>query len=334
MPLPPLAEQKRIVARIDALFAEIDEGEAALTQARQGLETFRLALLKSAVTGELTEEWRGGPISAESATDFLASLRERYAVVPNGKGKRKGKMTSDLGADSLPPLPPGWDWARLSELGAFGRGKSRHRPRDDARLYGGGMPFIQTGNVSNSDDYIVSYQQTYSQFGIDQSKVWPGGTLCITIAANIAKTAITTFDACFPDSIVGLVPHPGVDPYWVHMWLQTIQKRLERFAPATAQKNINLEVLNSVFVPIPPPKEHAEIRRRVSEALSASATARVLFDSEVNDVSRLKQSVLKYAFEGKLAERSGADLAVTVSNREGDKVAAPLTQTTRARVKG
>jgi type I restriction enzyme S subunit len=103
------------------------------------------------------------------------------------------------------------------------------------------MPFVQTGIVANSDDFIKTYKQTYSEFGVEQSRVWPPGTVCITIAANIAKTAITTFDCCFPDSIVGLTPVPAINPYWVHIWIKTIQQRLERFAPATAQKNINLK---------------------------------------------------------------------------------------------
>ena len=308
VPVAPLSEQRRIVERIDALFAEIAEGEAALDDARQGLETFRRALLKAAVTGELTRDWRENNKPAETGHDLLA----RIHVVQQGKGEKGGRRKWGAGHKApdnpdLPEIPEGWAWARLSTLGNFGRGKSRHRPRDDKRLYGGTMPFLQTGIISNSTDYVLSYEQTYSELGVSQSRVWPEGTVCITIAANIAKTAITTFATCFPDSIVGLTPHKGIEPYWVHIWMTTVQQRLERYAPATAQKNINLEVLDSVLVPIPPPAETTEILRRVTEALSALSDTTTMLETEAADAARLRQSILKAAFEGKLVEQGPDD---------------------------
>lgn len=93
--------------------------------------------------------------------------------------------------------------ATLPELGELGRGVSKHRPRNDPKLLGGIYPLIQTGDVATADLYITTYDSTYSELGLKQSKMWGKGTLCITIAANIAKTAILDFDACFPDSVVG-----------------------------------------------------------------------------------------------------------------------------------
>jgi type I restriction enzyme S subunit len=308
VPVPPLAEQRRIVTRVDALFAEIAEGEAALAESRKGLDTFRRALLKAAVTGELTKDWRAANPVTETGHDLLVRIaKDRAAVAPTkGQGRRRSKaMQGDTSV--LPELPNGWAWEGLSALGDFGRGKSRHRPRDDARLYGGSMPFVQTGVVANSDDFIQAFQQTYSEFGVAQSRVWPPGTVCITIAANIAKTAITTFECCFPDSIVGLTPVRAIDSYWIHIWIKTIQQRLERFAPATAQKNINLEVLDAVMVPIPPPAEAEEILRRVSDGLAASADTLASLDAEAADAARLKQSILKAAFEGRLVPQDPAD---------------------------
>src|ERR1022692_5176787 len=100
---------------------------------------------------------------------------------------------------------PRWPLRRLTELGELSRGRSRHRPRHAAHLYGGPYPFMQTGDVKASGGRISSYQQTYSEAGLAQSRMWPAGTLCITIAANIAETGILAFPACFPDSIVGFV---------------------------------------------------------------------------------------------------------------------------------
>lgn len=169
------------------------------------------------------------------------------------------------------------------------------------------MPFVQTGIIANAGDYITSYAQTYSDFGVSQSRVWPAGTLCITIAANIAKTSITTFECCFPDSIVGLTPSDEIGPRWPHIWMQTIQQRLEKFAPATAQKNINLEVLDGVAMPIPSAAELTEILRRVSDALSATSDTLAVLDAEAADAARLRQSILKAAFEGRLVAQDPAD---------------------------
>ena len=101
--------------------------------------------------------------------------------------------------------PEDWEKAKLGDLGEVNRGRSRYRPRYAKHLYGGLYPFIQTGDIKASDGRITTYQQTYSEAGLAQSRLWPAGTMCITIAANIAETAILTFPACFPDSVVGFV---------------------------------------------------------------------------------------------------------------------------------
>src|SRR5258708_839279 len=108
-------------------------------------------------------------------------------------------------SSSIPALPAGWELKKLSDLGEVSRGRSRHRPRYDPILYGGRYPFIQTSDVKASAGRITKYQQTYNDVGLAQSRLWPAGSMLITIAANIAETGILTFDACFPDSIVGFV---------------------------------------------------------------------------------------------------------------------------------
>lgn len=111
--------------------------------------------------------------------------------------------------DVLTKKGEGWEEKTLKDISIdFGRGKSKHRPRNDPRLYGGEYPFIQTGDVRNSDHVIMTSTQNYNEFGLFQSKLWPKGTICITIAANIAETGILNFDACFPDSIIGIVVDP------------------------------------------------------------------------------------------------------------------------------
>ena len=145
--------------------------------------------------------------------------------------------------------------ATLPEIGIFGRGVSKHRPRNDPKLLGGKYPLIQTGDVAAADLYILSYTSTYSDIGLAQSKIWNKGTLCITIAANIAKTAILDFDACFPDSVVGFMANDKTNNVYIHYWFSFFQRILEEQAPESAQKNINLKVLSELKVICPEKEE-------------------------------------------------------------------------------
>lgn len=147
--------------------------------------------------------------------------------------------------------PKGFIKKSLSELGEFGRGISKHRPRNDETLLGGPYPLIQTGDIANSGLYIIEYHSTYSELGLQQSKMWNKGTLCITIAANIAKTAILGFDACFPDSIVGFNANKDTNNVFIHYWFSFFQEILEAQAPESAQKNINLKILSELKVIVP-----------------------------------------------------------------------------------
>lgn len=140
---------------------------------------------------------------------------------------------------------------RLAELGSLDRGRSQHRPRNAPELLGGPYPLIQTGEVANAGLYITGYSNTYSEFGLKQSKMWKAGTLCITIAANIAQTSILTFDACFPDSVVGFIPGDSISAIYMHYWFGFFQKILEEQAPQVAQKNINLKILSDLSVVVP-----------------------------------------------------------------------------------
>ncbi|MFN5429277.1 MAG: restriction endonuclease subunit S [Cyclobacteriaceae bacterium] len=140
---------------------------------------------------------------------------------------------------------------KLNDLGSVGRGKSKHRPRNDEALYNGPYPFVQTGDVKAANFYLNEYTQTYSELGLSQSKLWPKGTLLITIAANIGDTAILGIDACFPDSIVGFQPYEGVsDVRYVKYYLDFIKLELEAISRGTTQDNMSLDKLltKNIFV--------------------------------------------------------------------------------------
>jgi type I restriction enzyme S subunit len=139
----------------------------------------------------------------------------------------------------------------LGELGVLDRGRSRHRPRYAPHLYGGEYPFIQTGDIKSSGGKITTFTQTYSEAGLAQSRLWNAGTLCITIAANIAETAILTFPSCFPDSVVGFIGNPDlVDTRYVEYTFRHLRSRIQGDASGSVQDNINLEYLRSHQIPV------------------------------------------------------------------------------------
>lgn len=155
---------------------------------------------------------------------------------------------------------------RLNELGTVDRGRSRHRPRNEPALYGGPYPFVQTGDIKASPFYITTHDQTYSELGLSQSKLWPEGTLCLTIAANIGDSAILTYPACFPDSVIGFVSNPEVsDTRFVKYLLDSFQNHFKAISRGTTQDNLSIEKLCSVELPVPP----LEIQRKIAGVLSA-----------------------------------------------------------------
>lgn len=147
-----------------------------------------------------------------------------------------------------------WNTKKLSELGTFARGKSKHRPRDDERLYeGGGYPLIQTGEVKAANLYITSHEQEYGEFGLAQSKLWDAGTLCITIAANIAETAILGYPMCFPDSVVGFSAFPSESSEkFMHYIFTYIRNSIQNSVTGSVQDNINIDYLSQLDFKVPP----------------------------------------------------------------------------------
>lgn len=181
----------------------------------------------------------------------------------------------------------GWPTQPLESLGTLDRGVSKHRPRNDPSLLGGDYPLIQTGDVANCDGYIRAFTSTYSEKGLKQSKLWPPGTLCITIAANIAKTGILLFPACFPDSVVGFSAADRPTVEYVRFWLSFLQQTLEANAPASAQKNINLAILRELQIPVPP-RDRVE---RFAAAVDKVEAIRKAQRLAVDEVKKLNQSL-------------------------------------------
>ena len=203
-----------------------------------------------------------------------------------------------------------WERLKLGEIGTLERGRSQHRPRNDPRLFGGPYPFIQTGDVASANVYIMEHHQTLSEFGMEQSRMFSAGTLCITIAANIGDVAILSYDCCFPDSVVGFSPNSRSISKFIYYMMSILQKELEDNAPATAQKNINLKILNAVEMNIPPVTEQTEIVRILDDLLAKEQQAKEVAEGVLEQIDLIKKSVLARAFRGELGTNDPSEESV------------------------
>lgn len=147
-----------------------------------------------------------------------------------------------------------WTKKRLTDLGKFARGKSKHRPRNDKTLFKNGhYPLVQTGDIKKVNLYIQKSEEFYNEKGLKQSKLWPTDTLCITIAANIAETALLGQPMCFPDSIVGFNAFPNEsNNLFVHYVFELLKQQIQDNVNGSIQKNINLDFLENFELMVPP----------------------------------------------------------------------------------
>ncbi|MGO9237115.1 MAG: restriction endonuclease subunit S [Methylocella sp.] len=239
----------------------------------------------------LDEAFKGIAAAAANAEKNVANARELF----------DGYLRS-----ALSQRGPGWERKTLKEVSAeFGRGKSKHRPRGDVKLLGGQYPLIQTGDVANSNHHIVGYSQTYNEFGLAQSKLWPKGTVCIAIVgANVAETAILNFDACFPDSVIGLVVDDRLaDNEYVEFLLQTFKAILKQRGKGTARDNINLATFENQTFPFPNVVEQRQIVARINDLAEQTQRLESLYQQKLDALAALKQSILQKAFAGELTAR-------------------------------
>ncbi len=221
----------------------------------------------------------------------IAILQKNIAAADNFMNSVLNDVFSDLEQNHPMEL--------LFKIADVNRGKSKHRPRNDKRLFGGNYPFIQTGDVRNASKYITSYSDTYSEFGLFQSKLWQKGTICMTIAANIGDVAILGVDSCFPDSVVGIFSESESNEY-LYYYLLTLKKQLESKATTTAQMNINIKLLQDIDLPLP----SIDIQKRtvkyldyISDQIEQVKSAQ---QQKMQNLLDLKSSILDQAFHGKL----------------------------------
>lgn len=261
-------------------FTNVISGSAQPQITRQGLE-------KVVISIGTKEEQTTIVALLDKVNSIIDARQQQLAKLDELVKARFVEMFGDPVSNSL-QLPE----KKLAELGEFGRGVSKHRPRNDPALLGGKYPLIQTGEVASADVYITSYQNSYSELGFQQSKLWKKGTLCITIAANIAKTAILGFDACFPDSVVGFNANEKTNEIFIHYWFSFFQAILEAQAPESAQKNINLKILGDLKVIVPDISAQTEF---VSFVIQIEKT-KLSIQRSLEQIETLKKALMQQYF--------------------------------------
>ena len=243
----------------------------------------------------LDEAFEGIDRAIANTEKNLANSRELFESYLNTIFKQKGD---------------GWKEKTLQEISIkFSRGKSKHRPRGDKKLYEGKYPLIQTGDISNAKHRITNYSQTYNELGLAQSQIWPQGTVCIAIVgANVAETAILDFDACFPDSVIGIIVNDEVaDSDYVEYLLQSFKAELKEKGKGTARDNINIGTFANQRFPFPNVKTQKIIVFQLQELSFETQRLETIYRQKLAALNELKQSILQKAFTGELT----ADTAKT-----------------------
>ena len=254
--LPPLLEQRGISAVLDSIDDAIERTEAVIAATEQLRDSLLHQLLTRGVPGWHTE-WKDVP--------------------------------------GLGTIPADWEVVRLGEVAEVERGKFAHRPRNEPRFYGGDIPFIQTGDVVRANGRITEHSQTLNDLGLSISRLFPAGTIIVTIAANIGETAIANYPVAFPDSLVGVTPH-RINGNFLEYFLRTQRRRLNQFAPESAQKNINLEDLRPLATPLPPVPEQKAIASLLDTAELALEEAK----RERDGLESLKESAADELLTGRM----------------------------------
>lgn len=214
------------------------------------------------------------------------------------KGINSDREVIDSGVQWIGRIPNSWKIIKLKYEADIRRGRFSHRPRNDPDYYDGKYPFIQTGDITASKKYITSYTQTLNERGLKVSTSFPKDTICMSIAANIGDVAILSFDAYFPDSIVG-IGSKKIEINYLYYALKNMKERLLSVATISTQQNINVEILNDEFIALPPVNEQKQISNyldRKSEAID-----RIVYQKKylIDKLNEYKKSLIYEVVTGK-----------------------------------
>ena len=313
IPLPPLPEQHRIVAKIEELFTNLDAGVSSLKKAKAQLKRYRQAVLKSAFEGRLTEEWRE---AHKGELEPASMLLERIKEERKKNVKRKYKELPSLDISDLPDLSDGWVWTRLGEIFEVETGST---PRTDVPEYWeeGNIRWITPKDLGKvSSIYINDTERKITDKGLRScsAKIIPPNSIIISTRAPIGYIAILAEAMAFNQGCKGLVKinEESVFTYYFYYLLLTKVGEMNTLGSGSTFKEISKPKIHNLTIPLPsPPEQHqivSEIERRLSVADETEKTVK----QSLKQSERLRQSILKKAFEGKLVPQDPSDLPASM----------------------
>ena len=264
VPMPPLPEQQNIAAYLDASCAAIDAAVSAKRRQLDTLEALRMSIIQRAVTQGI-----------------------------NPKVKLKSS-----GLDWVSEVPEHWKVQQIKRKCSLVRGQFTHRPRNDPALYDGPYPFVQTGDITAADKYIRTYSQTLNELGLSASKQFPRGTLVMSIAANIGDVAILDFEACFPDSMIGMIPGHQAHLDFLYYLMRAMRPIMLRSAVQSTQLNLNYVRIGTNFAPFPPLEEQRVIAKYLDAKEAESSRIRATITAQIDTLIAYRKSLIHECVTG------------------------------------
>ncbi|MGD0339596.1 MAG: restriction endonuclease subunit S [Bacteroidota bacterium] len=306
LPLPPLPEQQRIVAKIEELFTDLDAGVAALKQIQVQLKRYRQSVLKTAFEGKLTADWKKhqGDGKRETGAELLERIREE-------RKKRLGskyKEPTPIDTSELPELPEGWVWARISDICDVVRGGSP-RPAGDSRYYNGTIPFLKVADLTKDNNiYLNSFEFTIKEAGLRKTRqIHPNTLLLTNSGATLGVPKICMIEATMNDGIAALLNLDDCSNLYIYYFWQTKTKELRNINQGAAQPNLNTTLIKDVIFPITSFEEQERIAMDIDRYFSVADAIEKTVEESLAQSERLRQSILKKAFEGKLVPQDPTD---------------------------
>lgn len=347
---PPRLEQKRIVAKIEELFSELDKGVENLRTAQQQLKVYRQALLKNAFEGKLTADWRAqNPEKRESADVLLARIqKEREARYQqqlqdwevNGKTGSKPKAPKalpPLTAEELielPKLPSGWVWLKVHQLCDVVRGGSP-RPAGDPKFYGGNIPFLKVADItSNNSPYLKSFTYTITEAGLSKTRqIEPKTLLLSNSGATLGVPKICLIPATMNDGVAAFLGlHHDELLYHYYFW-QSKTESLRNIDQGAAQPNLNTDIIKQTTIPICSQAEQLIVTQKIESVLSNIDQLERTITHSLQQADTLRQSILKKAFSGQLVPQDSNDepASVLLERIGAERAAQPKARGRKAR---
>ena len=299
IPVAPLYAQKRIVAEIEKQFSRLDEAVANLKRVKANLKRYKASVLKAAVEGKLTEDWRKHHPNVEPARKLLDRILAERRAKWNGRGETKEAASPDTG--DFPVLPMSWTWATLDQLSMVVRGASP-RPAGDPRYFGGIIPWITVGPITaDQKPYLTSVPETVTEAGRERSRYIEPHTLLLTNSgATLGVPKITLIGGCINDGVAALLDVGYPLKLYLLYFLHTQTTQLRRVNQGAAQPNLNTSIIKAINVPLPPHDEQEQIVAEAERRLSVIEELEAAVEVNLTRADRLRQSVLGDAFSGKL----------------------------------